>query len=56
MNPEIQDYAKALQDHMDALKAEMRSKLDVRRTYYVLMRAKEALHIKERELIENTEK
>ncbi len=56
MKPHIVEYGEAIEAHLEALKNEMVAKQTVRATYYRLMQAREAIHLKEREIIEDIEK
>lgn len=55
MKPYLKEYSEAVEAHLDALSREMQIKLEVRNTYHRLMRAKEELRAKEREMIEDSE-
>lgn len=53
MNRELEEYAIAFNLHFKAQNDEMKSKLEVKSTYYRLMKAKDALKNKEKELLED---
>ncbi len=54
MKSEIEDYAKAVENHINNLKAEIRIKDAVRKSYHAAMMAKEAMRGKEREIMEDS--
>jgi len=56
MQSEIQEYSSAFTAHLEALAAEYRDKLKVRQSYYRLMKSREALRLKEAEMITDSER
>lgn len=56
MKAEIKEYSEAVQAHLDALGAEVKAKDAVRKSYYRLIQAKEALRAMERDIIEESER
>ena len=50
----LKEYANALEENLEASRAEVQIKDMKRKAYYRLMRAKEAMRAEERELLDNT--
>lgn len=56
MKDHIKEYTLAFEAHHQAMKDKIRSNLRVKQTHYALLKAREAMREKERELIEETER